>query len=108
MPVLQRCHPTKLPSNVHNLSVHHTLPGRVLLIVSGTLRGSEATWTSLADRILLKLRADLMLVLAEPLVRALQHPYDCASCSVRTKDATGRLTAARRGRLYGRVTLCES
>jgi hypothetical protein len=94
MASLQRCHPTKLPSTVHNLSVHHTLPGRVLLIVAGTLRGSELTWTSLAERVLERLRASLLLVLAEPLTRALRHPYDCARCGIRAGAAGHPVAAA--------------
>jgi hypothetical protein len=94
MVALQRCHPTKMPTDVHNVSTAHKLPGRVLLIVSGTLRGSEVTWASLAERVFRRLRASLMLVIAEPLARALHHPYDCARCGVRAKDSSHPMVAA--------------
>jgi hypothetical protein len=47
------------------------LPGRVLVMLAGSLRGTEHSWTTIIERLILPHRATLMMILAEPLVQAL-------------------------------------
>ena len=47
------------------------LPGRVLVMLAGSLRGTEHSWTTIIERLILPHRATLMMILAKPLVQAL-------------------------------------
>ena len=53
---------------VHGTARQARLPGRVLMIVMGSLRGTIRSWESLLQLVLRPLDATLMLVLAEPLI----------------------------------------
>ena len=67
------------------------LPGRVLLILMGSMRGAPASWASI-ERSLQQHHADLMLVLAEPMVAAL------AAARATTNDSDASSFAHHLGR----------
>lgn len=62
----------RLPSSATD-AAHAALPGRVLLVVVGSMRGAPTSWESMERLLLRPHRAELMLVLAEPAVDALRE-----------------------------------
>lgn len=68
---MPRCGPApRLPAGWRkgNETAGAKLPGRALLIIMGSLRGSTSSWESITQLLLHQQRADLMLVLASPMI----------------------------------------
>ena len=59
------------PAHCTNQVAQHVLPGRVLAIVVGSLRGSRESWRSLVELLLEPQQAALMLVVSQPLAELL-------------------------------------